>query len=501
MHNIYKTTSLVLVLMLLIMILSNQKLEAKKKDNKEESVSTFVISPDINIENDEPDGGGAITYEEMNLNQIYDITLEPLAFDAYSYLMTSNGYYVIETTGTSNTKLEITFEDYSNLDDDDSGVGNNARIEFTGKMNTKVYIKVSLVNASSNETFKLQIRKQKFSMFAYDEPWYQKMTHDLIKPYNLFNNLYDCTKYENSAVTRANILSNDERNLCKLNSEIVFYSGHGSASGLVTKTSPIVSTDVIDMSNTKVALWASCESGSNANSLNMSFAEYTVTKGAKCAVGFKYVTFAPSSSVFTCEFFEQLSEGKTVEEACLKASQKIIFWFDTVKDYVIFGDKNTTIVTSSTSSASYTARNTINYNAILGELTLNYESHNISGNVYRYYKKINEYITTDYVDLTFEGGNVVAVDENRIGYSEILEINEEYLNTASPSSITIEGETYLKSEELSRNIIYYNFNNCMTPILIIGTSYVNGSYKFCDMYCINLNSGDNINYEDICFTE
>ncbi len=128
-------------------------------------------------------------------------------------------------------------------------------------------------------------------MFAYDDNKGNSTISDLNTLYEKLKSMFEVIKHENKSSSDA--LSLDDRDLSKINSEIMFFSGHGYKNsptekgfGVAFKTGGITTNTTINMDRTKVAMWSACYSANSTNSKNLSIAEYAVKNGAKASVCF-----------------------------------------------------------------------------------------------------------------------------------------------------------------------------------------------------------------------
>lgn len=275
----------------------------------------------------------------LSLNEKRAVTINANEVKTFYFTPDSNQHYVVETFGDLDTKLRISNIPDGEIINDDYRGNRNASIWFKAERNREIKIEIKAYGKNYGSTT-LQVRKQRFSMFAYVDVDGNSTKKDLNTPFDKFCNLYDAIKYED--VTAYYARENDERNLSRLNSEIVFFSGHGykndennkgfgislHSNGAKTglNTSPPLNFD-----KTKVAMWSACYSANSTNSKNLSFAEYTVYCGARSAVGFlKSVTFS-SARKFTNKFFTVLADGATVAEAASKGKGAIIWHRDNAK--------------------------------------------------------------------------------------------------------------------------------------------------------------------------
>lgn len=322
----------------------------------------------LNYNLDEINNNDAISYSNININIKYNVFLQPGEISYFTYTPDGDYYYVVETYGHSDTKLQVTNTYCGTIIDDNSGSEFNAKIEFRGIKDKPIYISTKFNNPNISGTYTLQLRKQRASMFAYEDSNGNSTIDDLNTPYSKLNPMFETIKYVNTSASDA--LTNDERSLAKINSEIMYFTGHGYKTdqnnkgyGVAFKTGGITTSKSINMDRTKVAMWAACYSANSTNSKKLSIAEYSVNKGAKSAVGFTETVSFSSSRTFTNRFFTKLSEGATVKEAASYGASGLVWPWDNGKKYVIFGDENVRI-TDSTNSISTFNLKPVNYNII-----------------------------------------------------------------------------------------------------------------------------------------
>lgn len=301
--------------------------------------------------------------EVISINETKTVVLATNEIKPYYFTPDSDGFYVVETMGELDTKLKVSGILSGEIINDDfvdinSSNNRNARIWFKAEKDKQIKIEVKPFNIEPGTTA-LQVRKQRFSMFSYIDEDGNDMIQDFNIPYDLFCNLYETVKYEDKTAFFAR--SDDERGLSRLNSEIVFFSGHGYKDNETQKGhgidfysngahSGLYNTTPLNMDKVKVAMWAACFSANSTNSRNLSFAEHIKNCGAAASVGFEdEVTFAVSR-LFTNGFFYALSNGDTVNDAAYW-TVKNFNWITmgNAHKYKVFVDGNIK-VTSETSS-------------------------------------------------------------------------------------------------------------------------------------------------------
>ncbi len=458
-----------------------------------ESMTTSEISNDI------IDASGN-HYTKIYLNVKNEVTLSNGNIAYFIYTPELNFYFTVETFGMYNTKIKVENTSTGTIINDDSGEGLNAKVEFKGIKGQPVYISTKFYSSSTSGTFKLQLRKQRFSMFGYEDSEGNNTIPDLAGPYNAFNSLFESIKYENGSSGEA--LSNDDRDLARINSEIMFFTGHGFKSnennmgyGVAFKYGGITTNNALNMNKTKVAMWAACYSANSTNSGKISISEYSINCGAKSSIGFSESVSFSSSKTFTNRFFTNLASGSTVKEAAEYGASGLLWPWDNGKKYVIFGDKEMSVIDCSTSISTFDLKPLSL--SLIDNLDVDYEYISLDETNGRYYKKINNCLSNNFIDVTYKEGKVVKIDDYRKKINNILKINPTYLNYTLPDKKRIGTQTFILEEETTRNIIYYAINNSMTPIEIIVGKYNDGCQIIEEVTCVNLALGHLIDYSDI----
>lgn len=117
---------------------------------------------------------------------------------------------------------------------------------------------------------------------------------------------------------------------------------------------------------------------------------------------------------------------------------------------------------------------------------------------YRYYKKINGYISDDYIDIEYINGEIGSIEDHRNSYDKILEINDKYLKRGTIENyIAANGSKYNFVRIKDSHIVYCNMNKMMTPVRIDLIEYSNGKYTILYEDCTNLTTGEKIDYSNI----
>lgn len=304
---------------------------------------------------------------------------------------------------------------------------------------------------------------------------------------------YSTWDFQNTSETTLN--GDDYTGLNRLNKEILFWSGHGNEGFVsvvnynLTKTY-LFSSELPYMGNVKLAVWATCYSSSG----NSSMAEVSVDNGARASIGWPDTTTVGSSRTFTNHLFIRLNDGYSISDSASYASSKIIWPWDNVKDYELFGTTTGTIyssVNNKQNTTSYvplysypdppwyynTIPNTLldtslieNVNSVDLDVykdNLHYEDN--EEDVFRHYTIINGILTTNFTDRT-ESGRVV---NNHITKFDLEDIDFE-LFTSFDHSNYIDYNSYFGynvSENSSHNAII-NLKGVTIPVRIVYLDFV-----------------------------
>ena len=435
------------------------------------------------------------------LNELKNVSVSSGSYQCYTYTPQTNQFFVVETFGNYDTKIKVTNTTTGTIIDDDSGVGNNARIYFQAIQNQTLYIYTQIWGYGS-ATYQIQLRKQTFSMFAFNVPDDINTIPDLVSPYSSFSSIFDCKQYENVEASYA--LQNDERFLARVNSEIFFFSGHGTGNDsgstqggdVVFYNSTYISTSTnLNMSRAKVAMWSACFSANDHNTSFNSVANYSVQCGAISAVGFLYSVYPNSARTFTDWFFYCLSDGCTVTQSAADAASMLWNPWDNVRDYVVFGNGNVVVTDSTISNSSF-------YTGSKGSINIPFENYICikTGNIVeRYYELINGCISNNLIDVYYDdGGRIISIKEHINDYSDILPQNTDVLKSEERITNNILLKRNYDSYEISnKHIVYYLIDKRMVPLMITSVNAKKGSYTSQAFVCINLSNGIEINYDSI----
>ncbi len=434
---------------------------------------------------------------QLSLNIKYSEYLNAGETKTFSFYIPDNMYYVVETRGDKDTYLTIEGLSISPLnDDDDDGVKNNACIGFAGEIGW-ITIKLRFFSPSTSGTTELQIRKQQAVLYGFEYSGKDKIdtTPDIEQPYLDLRDTYQAYRFtqENSS----QILSNDSRGYSRLNSEIVFFSGHGYVGGVWFINDMLDSVELTNMENTKVAVWAACYSSSPGEGAK-SMTQASVDAGAKASVGWPVRTATFSSKAFTNELFSRLSSGYTIEDVCEKASDKITLPFDNIHKWQIAGDKTTTIgynIINKLMSSS-----TLDFN-VLNDFQNRYKSTNEwaiyeLNNETRIYRTINGYITNDYYTIKKQNENIIDIEHSGIFVDNINTLAILNSGAMIKTNISVDSIDFTISN-MRTYIVYNKIGTVLVPIEVKYCEYESlDGFGYEEVVCTNLNNGLEVDYSD-----
>lgn len=449
--------------------------------------------------------------------------------DYYYFTPITSGNYVIETYGNLDTYMSRTIDFGIVITNDDGGEKRNANMGFYASANVTYIFNVRAFSSTTTGDYMIQVRHQDASIVTFDYGTGDiDTTPDSVAPISELRGLgYSTWDFQNTS--EATLTSDDYTGLSRLNKEILFWSGHGN-SGFVsvvnsslTKTY-LYSSELPYMGNVKLAVWATCYSSSDPTN-GASIAEQSVLNGAKASIGWPSTTTVGSSRTFTNNLFIRLNDGYSVSESASYAASKIIWPWDNVKDYELFGTTTGTIY-----SAVNNKQNTISYvplylysdpwiymmsnedivseSSIIGNTdksdlllvksNLNY--YDGGELVYREFVYVNGVLTTNFIDRTLSGREVrnhnVSLDIKKIDFAKFKSFDHmKYIDIDAYKG-------YSFSVNSSHNAII-NFEGNTLPIRIVYIDlYVN---DFGDIFSIakvfNVNTGEELNYYEISYID
>lgn len=428
-------------------------------------------------------------FEDVTLNEKHMIWVNEGDIRYFDFKVPDNGFYVAETYPINNYSDNIvTNVTVEGLKDGQihtrsyNGVGGHTMFTFSGEGGQHLRFAVRSFSPSLS-IFYFQIRRQQAILCGFNYGTDEINTlPDLTVPNNVLSSMYSCVTYQDG---NTNLLTNDLRDFPIINSEVLFFSGHGNGNSVsLPNGSNLYASSLPQMNNVRVAVWSSCKSAEINNGTSMVLE--SVNQGALSSLGFTYTVGVDSAKTFTDELFVQLSQGSTLTGAAVMAANKIIWPWDTVKDYVIAGDPSTRINEASfiKSDVGY---ETTNLN--LNEYNLTREecaSFELAQGKTRLFKTINGCLTNQVFDCN---------DEDNIYNTNVTK--DDSSSTILPVLHESQLELAKNEELLEKHQVYIFTEGVYTPVLL---EYIN---CFCEygvyqkVVCKNLYNGELIDYATI----
>jgi len=340
---------------------------------------------------------------------------------------------------------------------------------------------------------------------------------------------YHINNYQN--FSESLLISDDNTGLSRLNKEIVLFSGHGGkglvvASDFSNNESYLYSNELPYMGNTKVVVWASCESSTGNAQLN-SMAEQSILNGARSSIGWPETTTVLSSRTFTNNFYKRITDGYNVSDSASYAASKIIWPWDNVKDYKIFGDNEAYInyeLNDKQNTVSYVPvysnyyqsllpnelyrSNIANY-ALLSNDDFIYQKEDLEymyhgQKVERNHLVFNGILTNIYYD-TINGGNTTInsskeeMTEEDVIFLEYIKNNNYEFSKNEIMKIFTQG-TVIGVEQ---HLVYIKHDEKVFPtiILYVDLYFEESNFSVQEVFCYNMLTKEEIKYEEFSFED
>lgn len=449
----------------------------------------------------------------INLNLVYSVSLNPGYIVSATFTPSASGLYYFETlrnptASQVDTVMQILGSNNTVVaSDDNSGENSYSAIGIRLTAGAPVTLRISLKNTSTTSSFYFQVRRQKASIFTYD---YGDGVNT-IPDANAAKIYSDRMGYlANSYINNVAPFNMDQSNIYnKLNSEILFFSGHGSPGSVYLKDSPnssnlyrLDSNQLGSLKNTKVALWATCYSASSGS--QTSVAQTSYRKGASVSIGWTDLTYVRSSKVFTDKFFEILSQGYSVNESMAAALTQFTLPYENLQKYAIFGDSSIKIASPAIKPKSIFRVSDELKNEFDDFLeNSEYYVETLTNDIDRYYKVFDGFLSSDFYDVFKDSsGNILNVRKSQ---DSILDSDAENLlsNTStmlSPFTFTAPKTEINTEAKLVNKCNYLTvLNEILTPVHIEYYVITNQEYgyEYMEVICTNMSDGSSIDYLDI----
>lgn len=438
---------------------------------------------------------------DLSINIKYTENITANETKEFNYYIDDEMYYVVETRGNLDTYLTIEGLSSGTLTNDDNGVGTNACIGFKGEVGW-ITIKLRCYLSTVSGTTELQIRRQQAVMYGFDYGDSDINTKpDLKEPYKDLRSSYYVDRYTSNTNNGPNHITGiGDNGYARINSEIVFFTGHGNTGGVFFPNGWLFSSSLPSMENTKVVVWAACLSSASTGTIT-SMTQASVDAGALSAVGWPDVTYVNSSKKFTNRFFDKLMSGATVEEACDYADNAILLPTDSIHDWDIAGSVNTTIMSnianksSTVSISSSLSAEIVDFNTRINS-SENWVTYKLK-NETRVYYTVNGYLTNDFYCIKEENGKIINIEHSGFNV-ESLKVMPALRESFSVNNKIIVDNVQLDLYGIETHIIYCKINGVLAPIELKYCKYNKNDIFYGDIICTNLNTGEVVDYDDIC---
>lgn len=364
--------------------------------------------------------------------------------------------------------------------------GSNLMVDFRGTNPTTFTINFECTS-SGNEDSQFRVRKIVAALYGFDygsAGWTTGTINtipDLDVPYNNFSPDLSASKYTSNTINLcSSMLSNDLRNIKRIDSDLFFFSRHGGSDGIQGPAfDKIYNTDIPYLSCCRISVLSSCESSKTpTNGSQYSIAQEFVVNGADSSIGWNKTISSSFAKTFTNKLFNELNEGKTISEAASIA--KAQFLFGNIKDFIIFGDASTKMFSNGSDM--------LDLSMTPLSLDQNYYYEDCGNNYYQIYRTVNGRLTNQ----------VILAIKNRENYYLISKSDN-----SEKSYITLDDKYSSKVYDIIRQIVndnnkmydmsYYSFydvkNGVATPILIFEFSCLTKEYSENKIIGVNLNNG------------
>ncbi len=397
----------------------------------------------------EPEPEPEPTVVALSVNQTYSATLSLNDEHTYSFSPSQTGTYVVQTTGDTDTygtvNITINGTVVSETDDDD-GEGYNFNIMFYATSGDTIEIKVRTCYPASQEgSYSIKIHRARAQIYTFNYGWSNiNTTTERNIPLSGLSQLgYDAVSNINAASAHANEINTN--GYANLNSEFVFFSGHGqerndyqtalcfynendSYDELTSRSLPS------NMNNVKVALWSACYSGQQVNENNVScysVAESAYDRGAKVSIGWKTEISNSAAQKWNNAFLYYLCLGNDVEMSMVYANSRINLEDSVIQSQVVYGDIGVVVEPITfLGNVDLEDYSSLVLNNVQSD-NFDYVEKSLPFGVKRYIKVVNGFETNDYYDVAPNG--TVFYSENTITQEDLNDI--EIIPTSSVFSV------------------------------------------------------------------
>lgn len=445
------------------------------------------------------------------LNAVYNASLDAGYMVSANFTPTVTGLYYFETLRNNSVSQVDTYMYIVNSGgtvlaaDDNSGENLYSAIGIKLTAGVPVTLKIRLKDSAASGAFYFQIRRQKANIFTFNYGDGVNTIPDANAALIYSDRMgYLAEGFEND-ITPLN--ADVSKIYTKFNSEILFFSGHGSPGSVYLKEIPdsdemyqLKSNQLGSMKNTKLALWATCYSAAAGDV--PSIANMAHQNGARVSIGWTDVTYVRSSKVFSDKFFEVLAQGYTVQEAMSVALTQFTLPYENLQKYAIYGDVNT-ILASPTIKPKMIEENSRDFANEFKEFIENseYSLVSLTDNIDRYYKVFDGFLSGDFYDVYKNSfGEVIKIKKSGIDISDCEASTVLNTITVSDNNVPLYSSINDSNTQLLSECNYITIlDGVLTPMHIeyYIVENIEYNYKYMDVVCRNMLDGSLIDYMDI----
>ena len=385
--------------------------------------------------------------ETLILNSELNNVLQVGSNDVYVFSPLVSGTYVVQTFGNADTLGLLNISGDIGIGNNTSGVrsdtsdgggsGDNFKIIFYAYEGEEVEIKVQRGSQSGNiGNYSIKVHRAIAQIYSFDVSYagypaidttiYSNIPIDALSYYG-----YDVKNNEN--VSYQHILQNGNTGFQRINSEIVYFAGHGDTSLdknflIFNSVSSILHYDTMyeqvgSMEGVKIAVWANCFSSRKDTENDTSIAKLAYDKGAEVSIGWYFGISSYYAGRWTNDFFAFLKTNHTVSQAITYANSRLEDPnSEVINKMAIYGNRGVKIIPT---TCPYQANSRNNVTDTLPQIKDgNYKEYNYNYGGKRYVRLINNTITNDFYQVDENGYAIKS--ENTFTDSEIRELESRY---------------------------------------------------------------------------
>ncbi len=362
--------------------------------------------------------------DNLSINCMNSVSVGPYSSMFFNVKVPRTLTYIIEARTTAISIMNLYIHD-GNVPVAESSTNNNGFQSIYCALNENIdYYLWFSNNSSLSLNFEIALFPEKEVYFSsYYEPNDINTTTDITNHYSNFLIKGYFLNHINNGHKSSLLETINANGVLSILNDYYMISSHGSENGYtwVSPTSYFYHNELPDMSNVKVAVWATCYGGKAGNIADVSVRN----KNAEASIGWPGLSFVDTSRVFTNHFWPKILNGQSVESAYSQAlsEAKNSWWYlltilggDSLADLRLYKNSGRGEIILPTEYL------VINYeNMQFVDEKINYDKYKLYqyyGNYKRYVKFLDGLITNDYYIEDLSTNKIYKskhnVDENTI---------------------------------------------------------------------------------------